>query len=279
MKMAISLSKTLTTLSIFLFFTTSSFALNPPTPLQSFTNCFMNKTLTSTQLLYTSTSPSYQSILQSSAQNLRFLVSPTNQKPAAIVTATAESHVSAAVVCARAHGIQLRTRSGGHDYEAMSYVSDGKQPQLFAVVDLAALREVDVDTKSRTAWVQAGATLGELYYNVFTRTNGTAGFPAGICPTVGVGGHVSGGGIGTLTRKFGLAADNVIDARVVGVDGRVLDRRAMGEDLFWAVRGGGAASFGVVVAYRIKLVDVPPVVTVFNVNRNLRQNATKLVTR
>ncbi|ONK65753.1 uncharacterized protein A4U43_C06F590 [Asparagus officinalis] len=176
------------------------------------------------------------------------------------------------------NGLQLRARSGGHDYEGMSYVSDDKKRPL-VVVDLAHYRSIDVDAKTRTAWVQAGATLGEVYYNVFTKSNGTLGFPAGLCPTVGVGGHLSGGGLSAMMRKFGTAADNVIDAKILGTSGVVLDRQTMGEDLFWAIRGGGAASFGIVLAYKLQLVEVPPVVTAFSVYRNLRQNATNLVTR
>ena len=57
-----------------------------------------------------------------------------------------------------------------------------------------------------------------------------------------------------MMRKYGLSVDNVIDAQMVDVQGRLLDRKSMGEDLFWAITGGGEASFGVVLAYKIKLV-------------------------
>jgi FAD/FMN-containing dehydrogenase len=67
-------------------------------------------------------------------------------------------------------------------------------------VDLANLRSVSVDQKAATAWVDSGATLGELYYTISKASNQLA-FPAGLCPTVGVGGHFSGGGFGMLLRK------------------------------------------------------------------------------
>jgi hypothetical protein len=171
----------------------------------------------------------------------------------------------------------VRPRSGGHDYEGLSYRSL-RAGRPFAVVDLAWLRAVSVDVRSETAWVGSGATLGELYYAIANHS-ARLGFPGGVGPTVGIGGHLSGGGFGLLLRKHGLAADHAIDAVIVDAKGRLLDRAAMGEDLFWAIRGGGGGSFGIVLSWKLRLVRVPPVVTVFTIHRPRNQSATALLTR
>ncbi|CAI0551916.1 unnamed protein product, partial [Linum tenue] len=85
----------------------------------------------------------------------------------------------------------------------------------------------------------ADTTLGELYYRIWQKSN-ILGFPAEICPMVGVGGHLSGAGYGNLLRKYGLSSDNVVDAQIVDVNGKLLDRASMGEDLFWAIRVCGS---------------------------------------
>ncbi|KAJ4840827.1 hypothetical protein Tsubulata_028866 [Turnera subulata] len=222
--------------------------------------------------IYTPDHPSYSSILQAYVRNLRFNTAAT-PKPILIITALHESHVQAAVRCGKEHGLQMKIRSGGHDYEGTSYVS----LVPFFILDMFILRSIDIDMEKETAWVQTGATLGEVCYRIAEKSR-THGFPAGVCPNVGVGGHFVGAGYGNLMRKYGLTVDNITDARMVDVNGRVLDRKAMGEDLFWAIRGGGA-SFGVVTAYKINLVRVPELVAVFKVPRTLEQNATDIVYR
>ncbi|CAN6201377.1 unnamed protein product [Urochloa humidicola] len=235
------------------------------------------------QIVYTNASASYTSVLESSIKNLLF-VTPSTPTPVAIIAAAAASHVQAAVRCGARHGVRVRPRSGGHDYEGLSYrslSSASAAARPFAVVDLAAaaLRAVRVDAARRTAWAGSGATLGELYYAIANRS-GRLAFPGGVGPTVGLGGHLSGGGFGLLLRKHGLAADHVADAVVVDAGGRLLlDRAAMGEDLFWAIRGGGGGSFGVVLFWKLRLVPVPATVTVFTVHRPRNQSATTLLTK
>lgn len=222
--------------------------------------------------IHTPSSPSYPILFRSFQQNLRLWNSTSSSGPAFIVTPYTETEIQAAVVCSKKHNLQIRVRSGGHDYEGLSFLC--RLPYI--VIDLANFRSISIDLEEETAWVQSGATLGELYYSIAKSSN-LLGFPAGICPTVGVGGHFSGGGFGTLLRKYGLAADNIIDAYLIDVNARVLDRETMGEDLFWAIRGGGGASFGIIIAWKIKLVRVPPVVTVFTVYKNLDQQGIGLV--
>ncbi|PPD85216.1 hypothetical protein GOBAR_DD17876 [Gossypium barbadense] len=216
-------------------------------------------------VIVSNNNPSFASILESRIHNARFNRTST-LKPTIIITPSDESHVSAAVICSQKVGFQLKIRSGGHDYEALSYTSD----KPFFLLDMYNLRDVSVDIPDESAWVQTGATLGELYYHIWEKSN-VHGFPAGVCPTVGVGGHIGGAGL-----KYGLTTDYVIDAKIVDVNGKILDRKAMGEDLFWAIRGAGGTNFGVVTAYKIKLVKVPEKVTVFRVERFLDNNGTEV---
>ncbi|GJR48960.1 reticuline oxidase-like protein [Tanacetum coccineum] len=171
-------------------------------------------------------------------------------------------------------GMNLRIRSGGHDFEGLSYVSYTN----FVLLDMSNIRSIDVNIEEETAMVQVGATIGELYYRIWEKSKVHA-FPAGVCPTVGIGGHISGGGYGVLMRKYGLTVDNVIDAVIVDVNGNVMNRKEMGEDLFWAIRGGGGASFGVVLSYKLQLVRLPEMVTVFRVIKTLEENATDIFNR
>ncbi|KAJ8758570.1 hypothetical protein K2173_000291 [Erythroxylum novogranatense] len=241
--------------------------------LQCLYRCSENSSSIS-KLIYTPNNPSYSSVLEFSIQNLRFNTT-TTPKPLLIVTPTTLSHIQASITCSRKHGLQVRVRSGGHDLEGLSYIS---YTLPFIIIDLINLRDISLDLSNRHAWVQAGATIGELYYALI-KTTRTLAFPAGDCPSVGLGGHISGGGYGNLMRKYGLATDNVIDAQLIDVNGRILNRSSMGEDVFWAIRGGGGNTFGVVVAWKINLVPVPPTVTVFTVRTTEEKNATKLVHR
>lgn len=199
---------------------------------------------------------------------------PNVKKPELIILPTDESHIQAAVICAKKLGVQLRVRSGGHDYEGASYASEMEDP--FVILDLAKLRMVTVEIEDKSAWVQVGATIGEFYYRISVESK-VHGFPAGLCSSLGVGGHITGGAYGPMMRKYGLGADNAIDVRMVNANGQILDRKSMGEDLFWAIRGGGGGNFGIILAWKVQLVPVPERVTVFTVGKTLEQGLTKIL--
>uniref|UniRef100_A0A0D9Y8W7 FAD-binding PCMH-type domain-containing protein n=2 Tax=Oryza TaxID=4527 RepID=A0A0D9Y8W7_9ORYZ len=125
-----------------------------------------------------------------------------------------------------------------------------------------------VDVHGQTAWVGSGTMLGEVYYAIANKTS-RLGFPGSVGLTVGISGYLSG--------AHGLASDHVLDATMVDTKGRLLDRAAMEEDLFWAIRGGGGGNFGIVLSWKLRLVPVPATVTVFTVHRSRNQSATNLL--
>lgn len=272
-KMAVSNFKFFSLIFIVFFIFVSSTTSTPAS--DGFLQCFFSNIHHSdpiNDVIFLRNSSTFTSVLQSTIINLRFSNNST-PRPDFIITPYHESHVQVTVICAKKNAIQIRVRSGGHDYEGLSYLTTSGAP--FIVVDLTNLRSIAVDVSTETAWVEAGAILGELYYKIAEQSNVHA-FPAGSCPTVGVGGLISGGGFGTIFRKYGLAADHVVDAKLVDVNGKVLNRETMGEDLFWAIRGGGGLSFGIILSFRVKLVRVPPTVTVFNIVKTLDQGASGL---
>ncbi|ESW20658.1 hypothetical protein PHAVU_005G004400 [Phaseolus vulgaris] len=225
------------------------------------------------KIIFTRSSSQYPQVLEALEQNPRW-VNSSSWKPLLILTPFHESEIQAAIRCSKELGLQIRVRSGGHDYEGLSYLC--RVP--FVMVDLINLRSIEVDLADETAWVKAGASAGELYYKI-SKESKVHGFPAGTCPSIGIGGHISGGGQGTMLRKHGLAADHVVDAYIIDADGKIHDRKSMGEDVFWAIRGGSATSFGVILAWKIRLVRVPPIVTGFNVHRTVDEGVKNLIHR
>ncbi|EOA38837.1 hypothetical protein CARUB_v10011178mg [Capsella rubella] len=253
-------------------FTTSQSQTDPETLLRCLIKEGSNPQNFLAEVTYIPSNSSFTTVLRRRIPNLRF-DKPTTRKPIAIITPTSPSQISPALSCARSLPLQVRIRSGGHDFEGLSYTST----EPFFLIDLFNFNSVDVNLTEGTAWVDAGATLGELYYKIAEKSN-VLGFPAGLCTTLGVGGHVSGGGYGTMMRKYGLSVDNVVGSRFVDSNGNTyFDRMSMGEELFWAVRGGGAASFGLVLGYKVRLVPVPEKVTVFSVKRTVGEGAVDLI--
>lgn len=163
-----------------------------------------------------------------------------------------------AVQWAVAHGVPLRARSGGHSYAGYSTLSGGM------VLDLRNLRGISVNAKARTATIGAGSQLIDVYSAL--AAHGVT-IPAGSCPSVGIAGHVMGGGMGLAGRNFGLTTDNLLSARIVTADGKQITASAHEHpDLYWALRGGGGGNFGVVTSFTFRVHAVPKTVAWFFVH-------------
>src|SRR5205814_5669732 len=170
-----------------------------------------------------------------------------DRRPGVIARPASADAVAQIVRFARDHGLALAVRGGGHNGAGLGTVDDG------VVVDLSALRDVQVDPEARRVRVGGGATWAEV-----DRATGEYGLatPSGIISTTGVGGLTLGGGLGHLTRKFGLSIDNLLEAEVVLAGGRVVRASADEHpDLFWGLRGGGG-NFGVVTSFVFRLHGV-----------------------
>jgi FAD/FMN-containing dehydrogenase len=172
-----------------------------------------------------------------------------DRRPALIARCMGTSDVMRAVAFAAEHGLLLAIRGGGHNITGNAMCDGGM------VIDLSRMRSVRVDPTTRRAWVEPGATLGDLDHE--TQAFGLA-TPTGINSTTGVAGLVLGGGFGWLTRKFGLTCDNLVSADVVTAKGELVRASAKeNTDLFWALRGGGG-NFGVVTGFEFQLHPVGP---------------------
>jgi hypothetical protein len=174
-----------------------------------------------------------------------------DRRPAAIVRVANVEDVQAVVGAARESGAELAIRSGGHSAKGDSTTEGG------IVLDLHDLRSIEIDPASKTAWAETGLTAGEV--SVAANEHGLAiGF--GDTGSVGIGGITTGGGIGYLVRKHGLAIDNVLAADIVTANGELVraDEKT-NPDLFWAIRGGGG-NFGVATRFQYRLVDLPQIV-------------------
>jgi FAD/FMN-containing dehydrogenase len=173
-----------------------------------------------------------------------------DKRPEVIIRAEQVADVTAAVVYAGNNDLDLSIRGGGHSAPGFG-TNDGG-----VVIDLSLLRHVHVDPASRTARASGGATWGDFNYATHAFGLATTG---GIISTTGVGGLTLGGGIGYLSRKYGLSIDNLLSAQVVLADGSVVTASAIEHpDLFWALRGGGG-NFGVVTSFEFQLHPVKDV--------------------
>jgi FAD/FMN-containing dehydrogenase len=173
-----------------------------------------------------------------------------DRRPAVIVRPVNADEVAYVVALARDTRVELAVRSGGHSSAGHS-VSEGG-----IVLDLSALKALEIDTEGRTAWAEAGLTAGEV--TAAAAAHGL-GVSFGDTGSVGIGGLTLGGGVGYMVRKHGLTIDDLLAADVVTADGRLVRAdEEQNADLFWAIRGGGG-NFGVVTRFRYRLHPVDEV--------------------
>lgn len=167
-----------------------------------------------------------------------------DRRPRVVVRPADVADVIATVNFARENELDLSVRGGGHSVPGFGTCDDG------AVIDLSRMRGVRVDPKTKTARAEGGATWGD--FNHATHAFGLA-TTGGIISTTGIGGLTLGGGIGYLSRGFGLSCDTLLSCDVVTADGTFLTaNESENADLFWALRGGGG-NFGVVTSFEYQL--------------------------
>jgi FAD/FMN-containing dehydrogenase len=175
-----------------------------------------------------------------------------DRHPAVIVRCAGASDVARALDFAQSHNLPLAVRGGGHSRLGYGMCDHGM------VIDLSALKRVEVDSRKRVAHAEAGALVRDL--DEATQRFGLA-TTSGGCPTVGIAGFTLGGGEGRLMDKYGAACDNLLSAQVVTVDGRQIEAsQKSSPDLFWAIRGGGG-NFGVVTTLEYQLHPVGDVLS------------------
>jgi hypothetical protein len=172
-----------------------------------------------------------------------------DRRPAAIVRATSKRDVQKVVRIAAEREMLLAVRCGGHSFPGLSTCDGG------IVLDLSLMKEVMVDPEARTAEVAGGALLGDV--DAATLLHGQV-TPAGVVSHTGVAGLTLGGGMGWLSRRFGLTIDSLLGVDIVMADGRLLRINAEKEpDLFWAIRGGGG-NFGIVTKFWFRTHPLGP---------------------
>lgn len=163
-----------------------------------------------------------------------------DRHPAAVLRCRDVADVVAGVRFARDHRMDLAVRGGGHNAAGLGVWDDA------LVLDLEPMHSTTVDPAARTVRADGGCTWGDVDHATVAFGMAT---PSGFLASTGVGGLTLGGGIGYLTRRFGLTIDNLLSADVVLADGSLVRADATSHpDLFWALRGGGG-NFGVVTSF------------------------------
>lgn len=192
-------------------------------------------------------------------QNPRF----DDARPLGVLTAASAADVVLGLAFAAAKAVPPALRSGGHSYTGWSSGgADGTDMAPALVIDTGSMTEVTVNDDN-TVQIQAGASLAQVYTAL---GNADRAIAAGSCATVGAAGLILGGGVGVLTRAYGLSCDALTAIDIVTADGRLRTATATKEpDLFWACRGGGGGHLGVVTSMTLQTHPAPQV-TMFSLS-------------
>ena len=186
----------------------------------------------------------------------------TQLSPALRAVCNSEQGVAAMVEWVRDNDLAFAVRCGGHSYEGFSQSAD-------VVIDVRGLSDIAVDQTAGVVTVGAGVSLYQIYQAL--AAEGLA-LQAGSCPTVGISGHLTGGGHGLLARSHGLTCDSLQEVTIIDSQARTLQASAASEpDLFWACRGGGGGSFGIATQFRIGVFPLASAI-VFGVSWTLSQS-------
>ncbi|WP_244250678.1 FAD-binding oxidoreductase [Arthrobacter crystallopoietes] len=170
-----------------------------------------------------------------------------DRRPAAIARVADAADVVQCVNFARVHGVELAVRGGGHNAGGLGVWNHA------LVIDLGAMRSTTPDPAGHRVRVDGGCTWSDVDHSTVAFGMAT---PTGFIASTGVGGLALGGGIGYLSRRFGLTVDNLLSADVVLADGRLVTADEHNyADLFWALRGGGG-NFGVVTSFTFRCHDI-----------------------
>ncbi|XP_050409619.1 uncharacterized protein LOC126824427 isoform X2 [Patella vulgata] len=219
--------------------------------------------------VYDATDPSYSKTYE--LKNKRI-----TKEPALIVNATSSGDVQKSVLFARQYNLKIAVRSSGHSYVGRSTVEGG------VLIDLYNMRDIQVNlTSSRNTAGEVTVESGNNWARVYEEVDkyGHRVVVGGSDHNVGMGGYTQGGGHSPVCRSLGLAVDNLLEATLVSADGRLVTVSADGTkiqeangtvtessdtDLFWALRGGGGGTWGIVTTFTFKLHDPPPGMVVFS---------------
>lgn len=174
------------------------------------------------------------------------------KEPCKIVFCYSKENIISALHYSQFHNIPFRIRSGRHDYESTSNIDEG------IVIDLSPLNSIFINTQTQTVQIGAGTTLQKLYEHL-----ACIGYtlPAGTCGTTGISGLTSVGGIGMLSRCYGLTCDHLLEVECINAQGETLLVNAQNhKELFWAFKGGLSSNFAIITRLTFRIIPIQSVV-------------------